>query len=111
TEERQGVYCKYDKETYQKIRGVGRDTAWQMILTQTHKYIKYLGYDRPGAYHEELYDLVADPDELADIAGDPAQARVLSSMREYLMYVLDTYQPAQTTWTDSRLIRHEAKEA
>lgn len=103
TEERTGVYCSYTREEYQRIRGAGRGTAWQMILSPTHKYVKYLGYSAPGLYHEELYDLAADPDELKNVACDPSQQSALQLARDRLMYVLDTYPPAQKTWTDTRL--------
>ena len=108
TEERDGVYCSYTREEYQRIRGKGRGTAWQMIQSPTHKYVKYLGYDAPGGAHEELYDLVNDPDETNDVAGDPAQREALFHARERLTYVRDSYPPAQKTWTDSRLaqMRH-----
>lgn len=106
TEEREGVYCRYTKEAYQAIRGAGRDTAWQMIESDTHKYVKYLGYDEPGAYHEELYDLRQDPDECIDVAHAPEQQAALALARDRLMFILDTYQPAQKTWTDSRIIQH-----
>lgn len=103
TEERVGVYCSYTKEEYQQIRGAGRDTAWQMIQSPTHKYVKYLNYDAPGAYHEELYNLVNNPDEVKNVAGSPEEAEALKLARDRLMYVLDSYPPAQKTWTDSRL--------
>lgn len=103
TEERAGVHCSYTREQYQRIRGAGRGTAWQMIESPTHKYVKYLGYDAPGAYHEELYDLTRDPDELVNVAEDPLQREALQVARDRLMYVLDTYPPAQKTLTDSRL--------
>lgn len=103
TEERVGVHNAYTRTEYQRIRGAGRDTAWQMIESPTHKYVKYLGYDAPGAYHEELYDLANDPDELCDVSKDPAQREALICARDRLMYLLDTYPPAQKTWTGSRL--------
>ncbi len=106
TEEREGVFCRYTKDEYQAIRGKGRTTAWQMIETREHKYIKYLGYDAPGQCHEELYDLVSDPNELIDVSQDPGQRAALCEARARLAYVLDTYQPAQKTLTDSRIIRH-----
>ncbi len=103
TEERVGVRCAYTRAEYQQIRGAGRDTAWQMIESPTHKYVKYLGYDAPGAYHEELYNLMTDPDERRNAARDPAEREALQEARDRLMYVMDAYPPAQKTWTDSRL--------
>ena len=57
----------------------------------------------PGAYHEELYNLTVDPDELRNVVDDPAEAAQLKLARDRLMFVLDSYPPAQKTWTDSRL--------
>lgn len=109
TEERIGVRLNMSREEYQRLRGAGRSPAWQMILSDTHKYVKYLGYDRPGNYHEELFDLRTDPDETVNCIDQPGQAEALRLARDRLTYVLDTYPPAQTTWTDSRLkeLRHE----
>lgn len=108
TEERDGVYCTYSPEEYQQVRGRGRSTAWQMIADEQYKYIKYLNYTAPGAYHEELYDLVNNPDETLNIAQKADNAAIMRKMRDRLMYVLDVYQPAQKTWTDSKLeqMRH-----
>ena len=103
TEERNGVRCVYNREEYQRVYGEGRSTAWQMIRSQTHKYIKYLGYDAPGKYHEELYDLRSDPDEVHNVARDVMQQAELKRARDRLAYVLDAYPPAQKTWTDSPL--------
>lgn len=103
TEERDGVYCTYTKEEYQKIRGEGRDTAWQMIQSPTHKYVKYLNYEAPGTYHEEFYNLTKDPDELKNVASDPGEYEDLKLARDRLMFILDSYPPAQKTWTNSRL--------
>jgi len=105
TEERAGVYCSYTREEYQKIRGAGRWTAWQMVQSSTHKYIKYLGYEAPGAYHEELYNLEKDPNELRNVASDPTEREALMLARERLMFILDSYPPAQKTWTDTKLLQ------
>ena len=55
------------------------------VRTLDHKYITY--YDVEPRY-EELYDLAHDPHEQSNLAADPAQAEVLSTLRarhrEYL---------------------------
>lgn len=77
-----------------------RTTMWQMLQTGRYKYIKYLKYAQPGQYHEELYDLLDDPEELRDVAGLPHHQELLRWFREQLLFVLDRYgMPAQKAWT------------
>jgi arylsulfatase A-like enzyme len=46
----------------------------QAIRTDTHKYVEHANGER------ELYDLRSDPDELVNVAGDPAQAATLAQL-------------------------------
>ena len=50
----------------------GADTHWY------RNFSAYIGESRPLF---ELYDLVADPQELADVAGAPAYAAVLAALQ------------------------------
>lgn len=60
------------------------DSAWQPL------YEKSFG-KRPG---EELYDLKKDPDQLVNVAADPAYARMRQQLAQRLMQVLtDTGDP------------------
>ncbi len=45
-------------------------------VSETHKYVYYHGDEI-----DQLFDLVADPDELTNLAGDPASAPVQAQMR------------------------------
>ncbi|TRY18222.1 sulfatase [Tessaracoccus rhinocerotis] len=62
------------------------------IRTRTHKYIHYYndGLGSPGSSDRimpeefELYDLVADPAELVNVADDPAYVDVLADLRRRL---------------------------
>ena len=59
-------------------RGAGgrRSNAWQAIITEKSKYIKYLGYALGEKPYEEFYDLRNDPMETANLIGDrPIQTR------------------------------------
>ena len=46
----------------------------QAIRTDTHKCVEHANGER------ELYDLRSDPDELVNVAGDPAQAGTLAQL-------------------------------
>ena len=52
------------------------------IVTKTMKYMKYTEYD-----YETLYDLVSDPNESINVAGDPAYRNALAEMRR--LYALE----------------------
>lgn len=77
-----------------------RTSMWQMLQTEDYKYIKYLKYVKAGEYHEELYDLRSDPEELHNIAEEKSSEPILLRFREELTFVLDRYgMPAQKAWT------------
>jgi choline-sulfatase len=54
-----------------------RIPAWEGIRTERFKYARYFDHD-----YEFLHDLQNDPDELVNLAKDPAQAETLQAMRE-----------------------------
>ena len=54
--------------------GLSNRNFHQAIRTGTHKYVEYANGER------ELYDLRSDPDELVNVAGDPAQAETLAQL-------------------------------
>jgi N-acetylglucosamine-6-sulfatase len=51
---------------------------WRGVRSSDHTYAKY------GSGAEELYDLIADPHQLDNLAKDPAYAEVLASQRARL---------------------------
>ena len=77
-----------------------------MLRTPRWKYIHYVNAA------PQLYDLVADPEELRDLAGDPAQAGVLAEMEARLRAMLD---PAAVDdaakQAQARMIAHHGGEA
>jgi N-acetylglucosamine-6-sulfatase len=56
------------------VPGLSDRNFHQAIRTDTHKYVEYAGGER------ELYDLRSDPDELVNVAGDPANAETLAQL-------------------------------
>ncbi|MDG1874266.1 MAG: sulfatase [Mariniblastus sp.] len=56
-----------------------RQPAFESIRSNQYKYVRY--FDCQPAY-EFLHDLKNDPDELKNVASDPAYAKILSELRE-----------------------------
>lgn len=56
------------------------DHASRMIRDERHKLIYY-----PVGNHFQLFDLIDDPREMVDLAGDPAHAQTLTRMQEVLI--------------------------
>ena len=87
-------------ETVRHRGGDGRrDNAWQTIITEISKYIKYLGYKLGEAPYEEFYDLLIDPDETINRIDDPTYDDQISEARNRLSYMVDHYPVAQMTWS------------
>ena len=55
-------------------RGSPTATSTRRSGPATHKYVEHANGER------ELYDLRSDPDELVNVAGDPAQAGTLAQL-------------------------------
>ena len=58
---------------YRECQRMIRDEQWKLIE-----------YDAAGDRHTQLFNVMADPDELVNLAGDPAHAEQLRRMRELL---------------------------
>ena len=56
------------------VPGLSNRNFHQAIRTATHKYVEHANGER------ELYDLRSDPDELVNVAADPAQAATLADL-------------------------------
>lgn len=56
------------------------DHSSRMIRTDRHKLIYY-----PVGNHSQLFNLVEDPHEMHDLAGDPAHAETLAALQQQLM--------------------------
>ena len=79
-------------------RGVHECRAW-MVRTREWKYVHWQGF-RP-----QLFDLAADPFELADVGADPRHGRVRAKLRERLFDALSTLK-RRTTATDADVERN-----
>jgi len=66
-----------------EYHAAGSNAAGFMLRKGCWKYHHYVGF-RP-----ELFDLQNDPEELNDLAGDPAHAQVLASMHGELLAICD----------------------
>lgn len=65
-----------------------RQAAFEGIRTNQFKYVRY--FDRTPAY-EFLHDLGKDPDELKNVAADPAYANVLNELRQRCKQKVNAY--------------------
>ena len=75
-------------ETYHEHFAVrNRIPAWEGIRNENFKYARFFDEEN----YEFLYDLKADPDELTNLAQDPAHAATLKAMRERTTEVVAGY--------------------
>lgn len=83
---RQAVYYRYWEHDDPEHHA----PAHYGVRTPTHKYIRYYndGLGTPGSsdrimpVEDELYDLVADPHEMTNVAAEPAYVQVLGELQE-----------------------------
>ena len=67
------------QETFHEHFAVrNRIPAFEGLRNENYKYVRYFDHGN----HEFLHDLKNDPDELVNLAGDPAFAEVLAAMRQ-----------------------------
>lgn len=74
---------------------------WQMIQSQTWKYIRYLSTTEAKP-REELYDLANDPDELRNRAAAVASQASLIELRLARERIMDLSPSAQLVWAPYR---------
>ncbi len=88
---------KPERNVLSEYHGMGSTTGAFMIRHGKYKFVHYV------AYPPQLFDLEADPEELRDLAGDPAHAATLEECRERLSRICD---PAEV---DARAKRRQAE--
>ena len=83
-DEREGFFCEHRM----KHADIPR---WQGYRTVEYMYAHY--FDQPGA-NEFLHDLKSDPDQLVNLAADPAHSATVSAMRTECRRLSDLYAAA-----------------
>ena len=66
-----------------EYHGMGSTTAACMVRLERYKFVHYVGYP------DQLFDLASDPEELHDVAGEPANAGVVAEALGRLRAMLD----------------------
>ncbi|MDB5774060.1 MAG: Choline-sulfatase [Herbaspirillum sp.] len=75
--------AKPERNVLVEYHGMGSTTGAFMIRHEQYKYVFYVNYP------PQLFDLKADPEELTDLAGDPAYAKVLKDCHRHLTAMCD----------------------
>jgi len=90
-----------DRVVFSEYHAAGSNAGGFMLRKGRWKYHYYVGFP------PELFDLEADPEELADLAGDPAYAGVREAMHQELLAICDPHAVDRRAKQDqARLIDH-----
>ncbi len=76
------------EETFHEHVALRPRLSWEGLRNPRFKYARYFDQQPP---YEMLYDLRRDPDELQNIAGDPAYAATLEAMRQRCAGQVEAY--------------------
>ena len=96
-----------ERDILAEYHGMGSRTAAYMVRHGRFKYVHY------ALYRPQLFDLAVDPEELVDLAGDPAYGAVLDEYEWRLRSQLDPAAIDQTAKArqHEQLLRHGGREA
>jgi choline-sulfatase len=72
-----------DRPVFSEYHTLGSENAGYMVKVDNFKYVHYVGYE------PQLFDVMQDPDEVNDLAGDPALQEVRDAMYAELCKVVD----------------------
>lgn len=86
-----------DRGVVSEYHAIGAVAGAYMLRDGPYKYMHYV------AYRPQLYDLARDPEELTDVAADPAYAEILERCRQRLLAMLDPQE------VDARAKRRQAE--
>ncbi len=107
------AYLQFNAYKKKQYPAVSVLEQWQAEGKLTEAQKPFMAATRP---EEELYDLQADPHEVKNLAGDPAHAQTLASLRKHLTDWIEktgdmgaTPEPKEITdyWMDEARGRHE----
>jgi len=87
-----------DRPAFSEYHGMGTTTGAFMVRNDRFKYVHY------AAYPAQLFDLERDPEELCDVAADPAYRASLEACRAQLLAICDP------TEIDARAKRRQAEQ-
>jgi len=81
-------------DTARHDSAITEHTGWKSLRTRTHRYLIH------ESGEEALYDLVADPDGLTDVASQPGSGSALTDHRHRLLTrQLQRDRPRPRSWT------------
>jgi choline-sulfatase len=86
-----------DRAVVSEYHAISAVAGAYMLRDGPYKYMHYV------AYPPQLYDLARDPEELVDVAGDPAYAEVLARCRQRMLSMFDPRE------VDARAKRRQAE--
>lgn len=81
---------------FSEYHAVGSESAGYMLADSRYKYHHYVGHA------PELFDLLADPAETRDLAGDPQYATLLEQFQDRLRGMLDPVEVDRQAKSDQR---------
>jgi choline-sulfatase len=93
-----------DRTVFSEWHGTGFQGAWYMLTNKQYKYI-YYERNRPS-----LFDMQADPQEVNDLALDPAYAEQIKAFEAELYSMLDPVKVAVLARKDQGLITADGKD-
>ena len=100
----QGKKNSEDRIILSEWHGVGFPGAWYMLVNKKYKYI-YYERDRPS-----LFDIESDPQEMNDLALDPAYSNMLTMFENELNKRLDPVATAIKARIHQKLITNDGKD-
>ena len=75
--------CMPSRSSFAEYHATGSTSAAYMLRTERHKYVHYVGFA------PQLFDLLNDPEERHDLAGNSAHALLLQRLETELRTIVD----------------------
>jgi choline-sulfatase len=100
----QGKEAATDRTVFSEWHGPGFPGAWYMLVNKKYKYI-YYERNRPS-----LFDMESDPQELNDLALNPAFSKKIKEFETELNSILDPIKVAKQARKDMGLITEDGRD-